>query len=89
MVDFEPPAEGALEIEHSIPYSDLESLGREKLQAYLQEGSPLEFGHSLTDLLGGQCDTGFAITGFYEDYDPASPLAKYTATYIATRAVKP
>ncbi|MDP3186260.1 MAG: class I SAM-dependent methyltransferase [Anaerolineales bacterium] len=89
LVDFELPANGVLDVKYSIPYSDLESLSQEQLQEYAKNGVPLEFGHSLTDQIGGQCDAGFHITGFYEDYDAESALAKYTATYIATRAIKP
>jgi hypothetical protein len=88
MGDFEQTEGDMLEIKYSIPYSDLTSLSLEKLQAYLQSGSPLEYGHSLTDLIGGQCEAGFVLTGFYEDYDPTSPLARYTASYFATRALK-
>ncbi len=82
--------EGILEIKHSIPYSDLESLSKEELTDHiLEKGWPLEFGHSLTDLIGGQCEAGFQIVNMYEDYMKDSPLAKYHPSYIATRAVKP
>ena len=78
-----------LQIKYSIPYSDLESMDPEELDICIEAATPLEFGHSLTDLLGGQTDAGFAITGFYEDICPNSPISKYHPTYIATRAVKP
>ncbi|WKZ47860.1 MAG: class I SAM-dependent methyltransferase [Anaerolineales bacterium] len=80
--------EGALEVAHSIPYSDVTSLSKEDLDEYLANGLPLEFGHSLTDLLGGQCAAGFVITDLYEDVMSDSPLSKYHPNYIATRAVK-
>ena len=80
--------EGVLEVAHSIPYSDVTSLSQEDLDEYLAKGLPLEFGHSLTDLLGGQCAAGFVITDLYEDVMSDSPLAKYHPNYIATRAVK-
>ena len=80
--------EGALEVAHSIPYSDVTSLTKEDLDEYLAKGLPLEFGHSLTDLLGGQCAAGFVITDLYEDVMSDSPLSKYHPNYIATRAVK-
>lgn len=80
--------EGILEVAHSIPYSDLTSLSNEELDEWLEKGLPLEFGHSLTDLLGGQCEAGFVITDLYEDYMPESPLSKHHPNYIATRAVK-
>jgi SAM-dependent methyltransferase len=80
--------EGILEVTHSIPYSDLTSIPREDLDELIEKGLPVEFGHSLTDLLGGQCDAGFVITDVYEDYMLDSPLHKYHPSYLATRALK-
>lgn len=80
--------EGILEIAHSIPYSDLTSIPKEDLDELIEKGLPVEFGHSLTDLLGGQCNAGFVITDMYEDYMLDSPLHKYHPSYIATRAMK-
>ncbi len=80
--------EGILEVAHSIPYADITSLPEEDLNEYIGKGLPVEFGHSLTDLLGGQLDAGFVITDMYEDYMMDSPLHNYHPSYIATRAVK-
>lgn len=80
--------EGILEVAYSIPYSDMTSLSEEDREEYLSKGLPLEFGHSLTDLLGGQCSAGFAITDLYEDMMLDSPLHNYHPSYIATRAIK-
>jgi SAM-dependent methyltransferase len=80
--------EGILEVAHAIPYSDITSLSQEDLDEYLSKGLPVEFGHSLTDLLGGQLDAGLVITDMYEDYMLESPLHNYHASYIATRAIK-
>jgi SAM-dependent methyltransferase len=77
-----------LQVKYSIPYSDLENMDPEDLEACIEEGTPLEYGHSLTDLIAGQTDAGFVITGFYEDICPDSPISKYHPTYIATRAIK-
>lgn len=81
--------EGVLDVRHSIPYSDLTSLTKDEQDEYLAKGLPVEFGHSLTDLIGGQCSAGFMITDMYEDIMSDSPLAKYHPNFIATRAVKP
>ena len=81
--------EGVLEIAHSIPYSDLTSIPKEDLDELIKKGLPVEFGHSLTDLLGGQCTAGLMITDLYEDYMMDSPLHNYHPSYIATRAIKP
>jgi SAM-dependent methyltransferase len=80
--------EGILEIAHSIPYSDLTSISKQDLEEHLQKGLPVEFGHSLSDLIGGQCAAGLVITDMYEDYMLDSPLHNYHPSYIATRAVK-
>jgi SAM-dependent methyltransferase len=79
---------GELIVKNSIPYSDVESLPPETLDELRKNGTPLEFGHSLTDLVGGQCDAGFRIIGFYEDYMKDNLLSKYHPTYLATRALK-
>ena len=81
--------EGSLEVTHSIPYSDLTSIPKEDLDELVEKGLPVEFGHSLSDLLGGQCDAGFVITDMYEDYMLDSPLHNYHPSYVATRAIKP
>jgi len=86
--DFVKMDEGILEVKYSIPYSDLKSLSKEDFDKYIDEGAPLEFGHSLTDLLGGQLDAGFVITDMYEDYMSDVPLKDVHPSYIATRAVK-
>jgi ubiquinone/menaquinone biosynthesis C-methylase UbiE len=81
---------GILEVKNSIPYSDLDSLSQEEFEEQiLKEGIPVEFGHSLTDLLGGQCAVGFQIVDLYEDTRKDSVLSKYHPSYIATRALKP
>jgi len=80
--------EDILEVTHSIPYSDLTNLPKEYLDELIEKGLPVEFGHSLTDLLGGQCAAGFVITDLYEDYMLDSLLHNYHPNYIATRAVK-
>jgi SAM-dependent methyltransferase len=80
--------EGILEVTHSIPYSDLASIPREDLDEHMEKGLPVEFGHSLTDLIGGQCDAGFVVTDMYEDYMVDSPLHHYHPSYMATRSIK-
>lgn len=78
-----------LEVSHALPYSDLTSHTEERREGLLARGEPLEFGHTFMDQIGGQTDAGFHITGFYEDHHRHQPIAKYTQTYIATRAFKP
>jgi SAM-dependent methyltransferase len=86
--DLEEFDRGNLKAAHAIPYSDQKDLSKKELDDLIEKGYPLEFGHSLTDLLGGQLDAGLVITDMYEDYKLDSPLQKHHPNYIATRAVK-
>ena len=79
---------GVLEVRHELPYSDLTSISETERDSYIRAGEALEFGHTLTDQIGGQLDAGFVITDFFEDRWEGQPPAEYTDTYIASRAVK-
>lgn len=83
-------AGGPLELRHALPYSDVDTLTAEQRRARLDKGLPLEFGHSLDDLIGGQIDAGFCIAGFYEDHwdEQATPLDRFMPTSMATLALK-
>ncbi len=84
---------GSLEVRHTIPYSDLASLAAADYQRLIVNGEqPLEFGHTLDDLLGGQLTAGFVLIGFYEDKyadTTSDPISKFIASFIATQALKP
>ncbi len=86
--DLELYDQGILQAKYAIPYSDLASLDGSERKKYLQKDSPIEFGHSLEDQIGGQLDAGFLVTGFYEDSDPTESLSKYLPGFLATRAIK-
>jgi SAM-dependent methyltransferase len=78
-----------LEVKYSLPYSDVESLDAEARERLLASGMPVEFSHTLEDLIGGQLAAGLHLTALYEDRHRDLPVAKFMPTYIATRAVKP
>lgn len=82
--------EGVLRVRHSLPYSDLNSIGEEERNTILKSGRPLEFSHTLEEQIGGQIAQGFVIRGFYEDYWHNEEIIfdKYFPAFIATRAVK-
>lgn len=89
LFDGQKMEQGALEVRHKLPYSDTNSLTEKERERFTDKGEPLEFGHTLEDQLGGQLDAGFVITALYEDHHRTLEIAKYSATYIATRAIKP
>ena len=75
-------------VKYTLPYSDLTSLSESERQRYINEETPLEFSHTLTDQIGGQVEAGFVISGFYEDIDPDTILEAYFPSFIATKAKK-
>jgi len=79
---------GILEVRHKLPYSDLTSISEQERHEYIRAGEALEFGHTLTNQIGGQLDVGFVLTDLYEDRWEGQPPADFTDTYIATRSVK-
>lgn len=81
----------ALEVRHSLPYSDLDSLGEREVEQRAHAGEGATFSHTLESLIGGQIDAGFLIAGFYEDDwdDEATTLNQYMPTAIATLALRP
>lgn len=87
--DYEEYEKGILKVSYSIPYSDIESLPKDKLKRQLEAREPLEFGHTLEDQIKGQIDAGFIITGFYEDNSGGKELLdRYIDTFMATKAEK-
>jgi SAM-dependent methyltransferase len=91
MFDRDLDDQGTLAVKNALPYSDLTRWANEGIKPDAEKRDCFEFGHLLTDQIGGQIDAGFLISGFYEDYwtDEATNLNKYTPTFIATLALKP
>ncbi len=80
--------EGVLQVRFSLPYSELSSISEEERSFHYGSDTPLEFGHTLEDQIGGQIEAGFIIAGFYEDTFPGEVISRYCDSFIATRAVK-
>lgn len=82
---------GVLKVKYRLPYADATHLPRRQLRRVMREGWPLEHSHTLEDQIGGQCDAGLAIVGFYEDrYAPEDEdlPSQFMPTFFATRALK-
>ncbi len=84
---------GEERLRYRIPFSDLRDLPAAELDAKRERGEPLEFGHALGDLIGGQIAAGFTIVGFDEcrrsEAEWQGPLSSRLCEYMATCAVKP
>ena len=73
-------------LQTGLPFALLTDEERARLA---EQDTPLEFGHTLADQIGGQLAAGFVLTGFYEDIDPDTILGRHIPSYLATKAVKP
>ncbi len=82
--------QGMLRPRYKLPYSDLADLDQDVLEKKRESGEAVVFGHSLTDLIGGQIAAGFAIEGFYEDEQPNPRFLvdRFMPTFLATRALR-
>jgi ubiquinone/menaquinone biosynthesis C-methylase UbiE len=73
---------------YNQPYSDLNS-SKEILEELIKNKEALEFGHSLTEQIGGQLSAGFFMTDFYEDdWNGEKLIDNYFPSFIASRAIK-
>lgn len=81
---------GELVVKHRLPYSDMEDADAGLLSDQLEAQLSVEYSHSWEAQIGGQCEAGFAVTGFYEDdWDAESTrLQGWMPMFAATRAVK-
>ena len=79
---------GEFVVRHSIPYSD-QDLPPEEREVTIGDERPIDFGHTLDDLLGGQMKAGFHLIDMFEDrWGGDHPLSEKIATFVATRARK-
>lgn len=76
-----------LRVANKLPFCSFDELNPEETSRFLAEKRAVEYSHTLQDLIGGQTQVGFQITGFYED-DDGDLISRYSAKYFATRAVK-
>lgn len=83
-----PNGSRGLTVRSKLPFDPIADLSAAELRELVDSGGPLFFSHSLALLLGGQMRVGFRLLDLYEDADPYDEIARYTPTYIATKAVK-
>lgn len=76
---------------YTMPFSEFENLSQEQIASKQAKQEAFVFGHSLTDLIGGQIQAGFNIAGFQEDWqpNPRFVIDNFLPTFLATLAIKP
>ena len=85
--DIADAEKGVFELRYPLPFDPTQFTEAARRRMF-GDDSPLEFSHTLDDLIGGQLNAGFMLTAMYSDIG-SDPLSKYLPSYIATRAVKP
>jgi SAM-dependent methyltransferase len=84
---FDHREKGPLTVTNALPFNPLKNKNIDVI-TIAQEG--FQFSHTLEELIGGQLDAGFMLTGLYEDMDTDGLLRTYNIPqYIASRAIKP
>lgn len=85
--DIADPEMGVVELRYPLPFDPTQFSEQERLRMFGPDG-PIEFSHTLDELIGGQLEAGFMLTALYSDQQNG-PLGKFMPAYIATRALKP
>ncbi|TZF93756.1 class I SAM-dependent methyltransferase [Chryseobacterium panacisoli] len=82
--------DGIIRPKYTLPYADIKDLSQDQIQRKLENNEALVFGHTLSDLIGGQLKAGFMIEDFTEEMQPNPRflIDKYLPTFMATKAVK-
>jgi len=82
---------GVLELKHSLPYVEYETLSKEVLEQRIRNKDMFHFSHTMETQLGGILKAGFVMTDFYEDRRPeedGDPIRHYMPSYYVARAQK-
>jgi len=80
--------QGIFEVKYSLPYCEDQILDEKELQLLKSQQNPLEYSHTFEKQIGGQINSGFCISGFYEDYEKSGIIKNYFPSYFATKAIR-
>ncbi|MGE8555392.1 MAG: class I SAM-dependent methyltransferase [Chryseobacterium jejuense] len=82
--------DGIIRPKYTLPYADIRDLNQEQIARKMENQETLVFGHTLSDLMGGQMKAGFVIEDFTEEMQPHPRflIDKFLPTFMATKAVK-
>lgn len=87
--DFVKAQAGIFELKYPVPYSDQKSLDSEDFKRFVYPEVPMEFGHSLSDQLGGLMRAGFCLADLFEDHWlPQEPLDHFFPPLINALAIR-
>ena len=78
---------GIFEVSNKLPFNSFDELTNNQIVEFINNREPIEYSHTLEELIEGQTEVGFTIEDFYEDIDQ-DEICNYTCKYFATKAVK-
>jgi SAM-dependent methyltransferase len=84
--DWAAQTAGRLEVRHKVPYSDLASLPEEERLTLFGRDAPLEFGHSLEQIIGGLSAEGLCVNGYLEEFNAREQMGEYFPSFFVLRA---
>lgn len=88
LFDFFAAEKKHLIVRQRIPFAP-EQLDPEERRRWLGDERPIEYGHSIDQLIGGQLQAGLMLTGFYEDrWGDDDLLSDHLPVFFATRCSK-
>ena len=88
LFDFFESERNQLIVRHIIPFDDSQ-LNESERERWLGHERPLEYGHSLDELIAGQLKAGLMLTGFYEDrWGDDDLLSDHLPVFFATKTTK-
>lgn len=80
---------GKMKIKYTLPFSDEISLSEKELKKRIAHNDTIEYSHTLEDIIGKLCRSGFAITDFFSDGTSFEPIDSFLHDcYLAFRAVR-
>ena len=88
LFDFFEAEKARLIVSYRIPFN-CQQLTSDERERWLGTERPIEYGHSLQQLIGAQLQTGMSLIGFYEDrWGDDDPLSDHLPVFFATRTCK-
>ena len=88
LFDFFAAEKKQLNVRHCIPFEP-DQLDSDEQHRWLGDERPIEYGHSIDKLIGGQLQAGLVLTGFYEDrWGDEDLLCDHLPVFFATRCIK-
>lgn len=80
---------GRMKVKYTLPFASDTTLSQKQLQRLLATGDTIEYSHTLDEVLGSLCKTGFSIEGYLSSKSDFEPIDSFLKDcYFSILAVK-